>query len=196
MSKGDYFDTASAICFIPPQSAHESINSVRQRYDRAYPKWPPHINWSFPSASLAKFDEVKGKLTTALAEVKPFTIDLTTIDRFSKKGNSTFHLKPADKSGLEEVFDVIHAAVPELTKNHDSFKPHLTLGQCRNKYYDNTISKVEDMLDLSSYTFTVDRVYMVRFEIVGQDDRGRNILKHKVVHEVMLGGGDAEVADE
>lgn len=46
------FHTALAI--IPDQI--DQIQPIRQKYDTAYDRWPPHINLSFPFVDTVHFD--------------------------------------------------------------------------------------------------------------------------------------------
>lgn len=48
------FHTALAI--IPDQI--EQIQPIREKYDTAYERWPPHINICFPFVDADQFDEV------------------------------------------------------------------------------------------------------------------------------------------
>jgi hypothetical protein len=40
------FDTA--LCIIPPAHLTQDINQLRALYDKAYEKWPPHVNLIYP----------------------------------------------------------------------------------------------------------------------------------------------------
>lgn len=34
----------SAVCIIPPKEVWEDIQELREENDKAYARWPPHIN--------------------------------------------------------------------------------------------------------------------------------------------------------
>ncbi|CAG8751048.1 2101_t:CDS:2, partial [Dentiscutata erythropus] len=38
----------SAICIIPPKSQWSNIQSIRQKHDKHYKRWMPHINLIYP----------------------------------------------------------------------------------------------------------------------------------------------------
>lgn len=40
------YDTA--LCVIPPKHFWPLLNDLRSLYDKAYEKWPPHINLVYP----------------------------------------------------------------------------------------------------------------------------------------------------
>ena len=100
-------DVTTALTLIIPEEHHSRINAIREKYDRAYPRWMPHINFIFPFLSKESFPVVVEKLQDALGDFRSFDITLSEVDSFKRKGNVTFHLRPSNSSQLEELFKVL-----------------------------------------------------------------------------------------
>ena len=174
-------DVTTALTLIIPEQFHSQINSVRGKYDRAYPRWMPHVNYIFPFVPADQFDDVKNKLTIALLSVSKFTIELTELDNFKQKGNVTFHLRPKSQSDLDTVFNAIRHALPEVPVKHPSFQAHMTLGQCKNKEFAKVSNEVKSALELPSFTFEINSVYIIQRS---HDDKN---APFEIVHTIPLG---------
>jgi 2'-5' RNA ligase len=156
----DMADVCTALTLVIPNQFHNDINAIRKKYDRAFPRWMPHINFIFPFVTLDKFSEVSSKLEDKLKGFGSFTIDLTEIEYFSKGKNATFHLRPKDATKLRALFDTIAGTLPDVKVKHKEFTPHLTLGQCKKSEVDQKISEVKRALP-GGISFTVDRVCLL-----------------------------------
>ena len=42
------FSTHTALAFVLPTAVQAQVQSIRKVYDKAYTRWPPHINFFFP----------------------------------------------------------------------------------------------------------------------------------------------------
>ena len=75
----------SAICLIPHRSAWPSIQAVRSIHDKAYTRWPPHINLLYPflpdSVSGAAFAEAAQLASQRLSNMNAF--EVRVLSRFS-----------------------------------------------------------------------------------------------------------------
>lgn len=173
-------DVTTALTLIVPEQFHERINNIRTKYDRAYPRWMPHVNYIFPFVPAEQFEDVKSRLTEALSSVSKFTLELTELGNFKQKGNVTFHLRPKSQEGVERVFNAIRAALPEVPVKHPTFQAHMTLGQCKGKDFKKTKSEVETEVDPSSIVFEVDCVYIIQRS---KEDK----TPFEIVHRIPLG---------
>jgi 2'-5' RNA ligase len=157
-------DVTTALTLVIPEEFHERINSIRSKYDRAYPRWMPHINFMFPFIPKESFTEVGKVLADALIDFKNFKVTLSEVESFKRKGNVTFHLRPRDTTQLEALFKVIRKALPDVELKHEEFVPHMTLGQCKNRDFDRIKSEIDSTVDPKSITFTVDKVSLISRE--------------------------------
>lgn len=121
-------DTCTALTLVFPQESHTKINEIRSKYDKAFPRWFPHINFLFPFVPVNKFDDITNRLSH-LENFGDFELDMNSIGYFLQGPNATFHLKTNDESKLQQLFKLIREALPEIPCKHNEFHPHLTIGQ-------------------------------------------------------------------
>lgn len=133
-------DPTTALTLLVCEPYCTKINEIRCKYDRAYPRWQPHINFLFPFVEIERFPEIENKLQSVLNEFGKFNLVFNQLGYFSQGKNVTFHLKVSDDEKLQELFQKIRDVLPEIKPKHDKFEPHLTLGQCKK-------TEVESILD-------------------------------------------------
>ena len=180
------YDTTTALTLIIPEEFHEKINKIRKKYDGAFPRWMPHINFIFPFIEEEHFEDTVTKLTEAFKtdNVKPFTLQLNKVEYFAKTVKdrktkrktkmATFHLKTDDQSGLDQVFNTIKKTLPNVQIKHPTFQAHMTLGQCEEKDFNS----LRDELELDDLEFVVDKIYII------QRSKEDKSVPFKVVHKI------------
>ncbi|KAL2153146.1 hypothetical protein VTH82DRAFT_4301 [Thermothelomyces myriococcoides] len=86
------YDTALAL--VPPKSLWPRIDRLRALYDRAYPRWPPHVNLVYPFVRPEQLDEAARRVGAALAtaaattttgSMGPFRVRLARTGVFERK---------------------------------------------------------------------------------------------------------------
>ena len=176
------FDVTTALTLVLPVELYSGINKIRSKYDRAYPRWMPHMNFIFPFVPREKFDDVKARLETAFANFPKFQVKLDQLNKFSQKqGNVTFHLATSNQQKLDEMFELIKLTLPEIPVKHPKFKAHLTLGQCKNRDFDTTVkNEINSVLDLSNFVFDVDHICIIA------RSKEDNNASFNVVHKIPL----------
>ena len=156
------FDVTTALTLVIPTEFHAAVNKIRSKYDRAFPRWMPHMNFIFPFVPREKFDDVKARLEVALANFPKFQVKLNQLNKFNQKqGNVTFHLATNDQHALDGLFNVVKTTLPEIPIKHPTFKAHLTLGQCKSKDFNAVSSEVNSAIDPSNFAFTVDSICII-----------------------------------
>ena len=125
----------SALCWIPPKgNAFDSIQTVRQKYDKQINRWPPHINLLYPFVPSDDFDEAAKKLSIALRDVNAFDVTLSDIKNFSHGKSCTAWLGPDEKDELIALQTACQAVFPHCDDlSSRGFVPHLTVGQCKSE---------------------------------------------------------------
>lgn len=126
-------DTTTALAFVLPDEFVEKINLIRQKYDKAVNRWPPHINFLFPFLPVSEFEIIESQLES-LQQFGSFQINFNRLGYFSQgKDNITFHLKLDYESEIkfQSLFKEIRKLLPNVTVKRPDFHPHLTLGQCQ-----------------------------------------------------------------
>lgn len=145
-------DTTTALAFVIKDSKSvDLINSIREKHDRAFKRWPPHVNFIFPFVPTSQFDTIRTKLEKL--NLQSFDVSFDTIGYFSQGKNCTIHLKCSNEStekNMANVFAQITKACPEIEIKRAEFHPHLTLGQCKKSELKNTITSFNKELGLNS----------------------------------------------
>jgi len=152
-------ETCTALTLIFPESTHSKINQIRSVHDKAYPKWPPHINFIFPFVPLECFDEIASKLTH-LGEFGEFNLVMNQIGYFDQGTTTTFHLKPENDAKLQRLFQLIREALPDIPVKRDVFHPHLTLGQFPKSEIESRKRDLEKWLG-DGVSIIVDRIHLI-----------------------------------
>ena len=169
-------DTTSALTLAFPDDTHQKINEIRSKYDKAYPRWMPHINFIFPFVPVDKFDEIANRLS-CLNNFGGFELELNTIGYFIQGSNVTFHAKPDNDSKLQNLFKLITEVLPEIESKREQFHPHLTLAQFPRLEIDIRKQELIQWLG-SGIKIKVDRIHLIKRD--GAD------TPFKIVKEVLL----------
>ena len=155
------FDTTTALALVLPEEYHEEINKIRALYDRAYPRWPPHINFLFPFAPVDFFPEAENRLVNALKNFGSFELDISEIGYFTQKKCVTVHLKPKDTTKLKDLFEIITKIIPEVKPKHAEFNPHLTIAQFSKKDAQKEIQKLEEWTNNNVLKINIDHICLI-----------------------------------
>lgn len=154
-------EVTTALTLVIPDKLHDDINEIRKQYDRAYPRWMPHINFLFPFVSLDQFNDIKSRLEPHLKSIGSFDLDMSEIGHFKQGKNVTVHLKPKDTTKLKQVFDIIRQVLPEIPSKHDEFNPHLTIAQFKNSELQTKLPELQTWLASKNLKFTVDYICLL-----------------------------------
>ncbi|KAF2459373.1 2'-5' RNA ligase superfamily-domain-containing protein [Lineolata rhizophorae] len=130
--------TQTALALIPPSALHPPIEAIRARHDRAYHRWPPHINIVYlfvPANSLSDAISVlRSNLHQHVADVVNLHVSLEAPHMFTHHRNATVFLKPDAESeqrlrNLRDVLVRCLGAVEGESPHGQGFTPHLSVGQ-------------------------------------------------------------------
>ena len=85
---------ATALCIIPPEDYWASIDRLRSLYDKAYRKWPPHVNLAYPFVQPESLDAASQRTLEFLQSESPgrIDIDLSTAGVFTHRHEKTLFL--------------------------------------------------------------------------------------------------------
>ncbi|MBV6625868.1 MAG: DUF504 domain-containing protein [Rivularia sp. (in: Bacteria)] len=125
----------SAIVIIPPEDILPAIQTIRQRYDARFERWMPHINLIYGFVPESYFDEAAEIITSAVAQIQPFTVTLNNFETFTHRKSSTAWLYPIaqPETALHQLQAVLQSLFPQCNeqsrKSDAGFKPHLSVGQ-------------------------------------------------------------------
>lgn len=121
-----------AIVLLPPDEVTELADSFRKRFD---PEWfervPPHVSLLGPftpaEPAVQADRETARRLEAALADVRPFEIELVRPDVFIVPELVLF-LRIEDEAPVVDLHERVVAALPEHAPKF-AFQPHLTVGR-------------------------------------------------------------------
>jgi 2'-5' RNA ligase len=204
----------TACCVIPPVSLWPAIQALRERHDKSYLRWPPHINLAYPFVEPERIPEAVELLRASLGETMPFRLTLDKVSFFvHSKKSSTLWLGTEDETGLQEAQSRVQAAIPVCNDLRDKtpdacFHPHLSVGQFGAEGHVRRAASavasggadaldalrrgestaVSDWVGESKLSWVVDRLFVLQRD--GFADPFR------VVATIPLGGGELGPEDE
>ncbi|AYV80841.1 MAG: hypothetical protein Harvfovirus8_2 [Harvfovirus sp.] len=155
-------DVTTALALVIATENQEKIDQIRSKKDRAWPRWPPHINFLFPFVPLENFDDIMMRLSENLKGFSEFTIELNDVGYFKQGKNITYHLKPKDDTKIQQLAEIITKTLPEIKMKHEKFQPHVTLGQSSKGELDTIIAELKTWLG-TGIRVKVDKIsFLVR----------------------------------
>lgn len=167
------YDTA--LCIIPPQHRCDEIDKLRSLYDKAYEKWPPHINLIYPFVKPEQLPQAKElletHLRTAFAEESPVTATLGGAGIFKHKKDTTIFLQTNDNEENTTLFSLKLEVLRAFGQKSNPSVLHLTVGQAE----DNSVSARQFLVDkvnfFPKFEFEVGSLaILVREKTVGKTD--------------------------
>lgn len=127
----------SAVVLSPPEKDRDTIQAIRQQYDRNFRRWMPHITLLYPFYPKQGFDDVVDVLAKACENISTFEVSFSHIQYFQHGRRSfTLWLAPEPKAAVCALQNALWKAVPDCDdtqKHKDGFTPHLSVGQVRSR---------------------------------------------------------------
>jgi 2'-5' RNA ligase len=123
----------TAVAVVPPPEVWGPIQTIREKHDRQFRRWMPHINLLYPFYPVERFAQVLPRLIEACAKITPLVATLAEFRFFlhpSRK--ATLWLAPEPRDALVGLMEALLAACPEcddLCRFAGGFTPHLSVGQ-------------------------------------------------------------------
>jgi endonuclease/exonuclease/phosphatase family metal-dependent hydrolase len=129
----------TALCIIPPNVDCRDIDRLRELYDKAYGKWPTHINLIYPFVAPDNLSQAQEQIKTHLAQNlnhdEPQTVALTEAGLFKHRNNSTIFLQETTSDSKSSMARIRSMALQAIGQKHTASNLHLTIGQSE----DNTL---------------------------------------------------------
>ncbi|KAI1176780.1 hypothetical protein F4777DRAFT_577685 [Nemania sp. FL0916] len=173
----DSHDTA--LCIIPPRHLWPSFNRLRSLYDKAYEKWPPHINLIYPYVRVDNLPRASELVRSQLNSVSQDTalssnamkVCLNAADVFPHKHDNTIFVYDNNKyraSKLQDLRQMVLTALGHTSAT--TYRAHMTVGQSQDCAASPHKFLLEKASLLPAAEWTVDKLYILvreRMEIDG-----------------------------
>ncbi|KAK4231274.1 nuclear poly(A) polymerase 1 [Podospora fimiseda] len=122
----------TALAIIPPSQLWAPIDHLRCLYDKAYVKWPPHINLLYPFIPPTSLELLSS--TSLQPSSSPFNLTLDTPGVFEHKHSNTIYLTCSSLDQQEKVKelrrDILQGlGVVDGGGGQQQFKMHLSVAQ-------------------------------------------------------------------
>ncbi|KAI0600944.1 hypothetical protein F4775DRAFT_514409 [Biscogniauxia sp. FL1348] len=175
------YDTA--LCIIPPSEFCASIDRLRSVYDKAYQKWPPHMNLVYPFVHPEILPRAAGLITTHLQSWKKeigdvgLDVELGPADVFPHKHDNTIFIYDNDDGRASKLDALRKAIFRALGHTPTNSRMHMTIGQ--SEELDSAPHKflLEKASLLPSVGWNVDKLYILVRERMQIDGKGTSRMK-------------------
>ena len=150
----------TALCILPPAGKCRHVDSLRELYDKAYGRWPAHINLIYPFVAPEQLPQAQQQIQAQIQRnLDPNTKRHITLDSpalFRQRHNSTAILQESRESSdgtLELLRSLALQALGHKPAKHNF---HLTVGQTE----DNSMASLGFLISkvqlLPSLDFDID----------------------------------------
>eukprot|EP01127_Copromyxa_protea_P013068 TRINITY_DN3472_c0_g1_i7.p1 TRINITY_DN3472_c0_g1~~TRINITY_DN3472_c0_g1_i7.p1 ORF type:complete len:816 (-),score=119.03 TRINITY_DN3472_c0_g1_i7:154-2280(-) len=162
-------EVQSAVVVIPPVDKWRNIQKIREKHDKAFERWMPHINLLYPFLPQAEFKKAQKIITRAVETLGgPFQVRLKKFDFFEHGSSCTVFLVPeivdADNENLVSLQSKLQSLFPHCNDlsliGEHGFHPHLTVGQFSNvETAKRMIREFENWFE--EVTFTLNSIFLI-----------------------------------
>ncbi|KAH8172648.1 2'-5' RNA ligase superfamily protein [Sarocladium implicatum] len=172
------YDTA--LCLLPPRDTWAAIDRLRALNDKAYGRWPPHVNLIYPFVhrdALPAATEVLSQID--YADIAPLHVALTEADCFAQKQANTMHIRPHyeadDYHALKSLVERLNRALGRKPAN--SYRPHLTVAQSTDTNKDANGFLMDKARLLTPLTWDTSELAILVRDQRAEDDDAVPILR-------------------
>ncbi len=154
----------TAVVIIPPTELWQPIQKIREKYDRQFRRWMPHITMIYPFRPIDEFEAIYERFVEICRDFEPFYIALSKFNYFHHGGESyTVWLEPEPAEKIIKLQDRLQEVVPDcddVRKFKGGFTPHLSVGQVKGRVeLERLLIKLEQ--EWAPFRFEVKSVFMI-----------------------------------
>lgn len=176
----------TAVVIIPPVDVWSTIQSIREKHDRQFRRWMPHITLIYPFRPIDEFERILAEFQSVCREIEEFEIELAEFDFFKHYNeNYTIWLKPEPKEKIIDLQGRLQNIVPDcddVRKFKNGFTPHLSVGQVKGK--ENREKLLKELKDMwKPVKFLADSIFFI-----WRDDPPNDIFR--IWRSIKFGSGD------
>ncbi|KAH8912841.1 hypothetical protein BR93DRAFT_963977 [Coniochaeta sp. PMI_546] len=124
----------TALCLVPPRRLWPSLDRIRALYDKAFEKWPPHINLIYPFVSPDSLPRAAEIIQAALelraeAGEPPLRVSLDAVDVFPHKHDNTIFIHDSDEERISRLNGLRSNILKALGQRESAYRMHMTVAQ-------------------------------------------------------------------
>ncbi|KAK4217804.1 hypothetical protein QBC37DRAFT_413975 [Rhypophila decipiens] len=182
------YDTA--LCIIPPSQSWPSIDRLRSLYDKAYEKWPPHVNLVYPFVRPEMLPTAADRIQAALSQQEwDVPVQLDSADAFLRKNDNTIFRHDGDVSRASTLGKLRNEMLRSIGHAAGAnFRMHMTIAQSEDANSAAHGSLVAKVGLLPTIGWKVDELHILVRERLQQVD-GRPTSQMKLWGTVSLSDG-------
>lgn len=154
------YDTA--LCIVPPKHLWGSIDNLRSRYDKAYRKWPPHVNLIYPFVQVDTLPRAVDVVQSVVEASKPFSIRLDAAGVFRHRRDNTVFLHDSNEERCQRLKNLRQDILVALGQEKGTdYQMHMSIGQSEhmNASWHNFL--LEKARLLPEVKWEVDQLYVL-----------------------------------
>ncbi|OJJ50673.1 hypothetical protein ASPZODRAFT_54896 [Penicilliopsis zonata CBS 506.65] len=131
MASSEAVSYETALCILPPSHLTHDFERLRELYDKAYGRWPPHLNLIYPFVAPENLPRVLDLVQSTLAskKIEFFPLCLGKPGFFDHKRSSTVYTTDGEKERCDVLDQLRREILGELGHSSNSHQLHLTIGQ-------------------------------------------------------------------
>ena len=158
------YDTA--LCIIPPRAAWSSVDRLRALYDKAYEKWPPHVNLIYPFVHPDLLQRATEVIESALPQCQGespalLNVSLSKADVFEHKRDNTLYIRDDDQQRASDLESLRRGILKALGQKPTSFQMHMTIAQTEDVESDTHEFLLDKVGFLPTVSWEVDKLYIL-----------------------------------
>ncbi|KAI0817394.1 hypothetical protein GGR55DRAFT_16767 [Xylaria sp. FL0064] len=170
----------TALCVIPPKRLWPLFNGLRSLYDKAYEKWPPHINLVYPYVRVEDLSGASEMIASTVSQMslEPVKIRLNATDVFAHRHDNTLFIYDSDKGRTERVHDLRKTVLRALGHNSAAnYRMHMTIGQDQELSSSAHKFLLGKISLLPTVEWTIDKLYILVRERMSIDGSAFSQMK-------------------
>jgi len=174
----DSHDTA--ICIIPPKHLWPMYDSLRSLYDKAYEKWPPHLNLVYPFVRVENLPRAASLVASQIqdASLHAIQVRLNAVDVFPRKNDNTIFVYDDDEERASRVQQLRNAVLRALGHTSSTnYRMHMTIGQSQHLNSAPHKFLLDKSALLPEAEWTIDRLYILTRERMQIDGNAFSQMK-------------------
>ncbi|KAK0643525.1 2'-5' RNA ligase superfamily-domain-containing protein [Cercophora newfieldiana] len=188
----------TALCIIPPKHLWPPIDRLRSLYDKAYEKWPPHVNLIYPFVRPDLLPSAAQRIGESLQTEpeEPLRVSLANTGVFPHKHDNTIYLHDSSAQTASRLEALRHRILRALggSASGRPFQMHMTVAQTEDVHADMHKFLVDKVSLVPTVEWDVDRLCLLVRERV-QLGEGTTTSRMRAWGTISLSSGDVEAVE-